>query len=169
MEWSKLVRVFSLCNKPYQKIYVAAPPSEASIAHINKSFGIELPAAFIQFAHECPTYGTWFSSIGEDYDNYLHIFQINKVFREPDPERKGELPPWLVIINHGHDYDCDCLDTRAFNAETREYPIQYWHPRLRETRDPHTTFQEYLSWHVEKWAKGVPPIIRKEIDEVLLP
>ena len=86
--------------------YSAAPATEASIAHISQELGISIPHDFVSLSQGCPVYGGWFASIGEDYDGPVHILALNKLFREAD-EDYGELPSHLVLLNHGHDGDCD--------------------------------------------------------------
>jgi len=126
MEWEKLVGAFKLLNAPYSKAYRAQPPTEASIARINHSLGIILPPALIRFARECPIYGTWFAIVGEDFESFMHIIELNRVFHETEGDESGDplacdplacdpLPSWLVMINHRHDGDCDCYDTRSRN------------------------------------------------------
>lgn len=130
MEWEKLVGAFRLLSAPYSKAYGAQPPTEVSIERINRSLGIVLPPVFIKFARECPIYGTWFASIGEDFESFMHLLELNRVFHEAEGDEPGDpRPPWLVMINHGHDGDCDCLDSRTYKERTGDYLIQHWRDR----------------------------------------
>jgi hypothetical protein len=168
MEWENLVRAFSLCNGPYSRAYKAQPPTETSIGKINRSLGIVLPQAFIRFSRECPIYGTWFASIGEDFESFMHIVELNRVFHQPEGDEPGDpLPPWLVMINHGHDGDCDCYDTRTRNELTGDYLIQYWKDRKGPSRRSWQTLHEYLEFHVRNWAKEVRGAARQEVDDLV--
>ena len=71
-----------------------------------------------------------FASIGPDYDAWSHIIRINSYWRRRRHKRR--IPKHLVIINLGHDEDCDCLDLSRFDEESGEYRIQYWCPELNE-------------------------------------
>lgn len=167
MEWAKLIEIFSICNQPYARAYKASPPTEDSIRRINQVLEVTLPPALIRFAEECPTYGTWFASIGADYESYMHILKLNEAFREPDDESKP-LPPGLILINHGHDGACDCLDTKAFNEQSKEYPIRYWNQsKGLASSTAYATFHEYIEHHVENWMKHAPTDVRRQIDNIL--
>jgi hypothetical protein len=50
---------------------------------IDQVLKVTLPPAFARFAEECPIYGTWFVSIGADYESWMHILKLNEGFREP--------------------------------------------------------------------------------------
>jgi hypothetical protein len=94
MTWEQLVAVFAVINEPYAKAYVATPPTAESIERINRALNISLPGSLVRFAEDCPSYGTWFASIGADYDSYLHILELNKAFRaEGDFGNDGKLLP----------------------------------------------------------------------------
>ncbi len=172
MEWEKLVGAFKLLNAPYSKAYKAQPPTEASIESINRALGIVLPPAFIRFARECPIYGTWFASIGEDFESFMHILELNRLFHEAEGDESNDplpcdpLPSWLVMINHGHDGDCDCYDTRIRNEQTGDYRIQYWRDRKGPRNRTWNTFHEYLEFHVQHWARDAR-WTRKDLDEFL--
>lgn len=168
MEWETLVRAFDLYGGVYSKAYRAAPPTEASIREINKVFGIVLPPAFIRFARECPIYGTWFASIGEDFESFMNIVELNRVFHQPEGDEPGDpLPPWLIMINHGHDGDCDCLDSRTYNEPTGEYLIQHWRDRKGPGKLKWETFHECLEFHVRNWARRRNGETRQKLDALL--
>src|SRR4051812_9406500 len=74
---------------------------------IGANAGIALPPLFIEVAAACPAYGGWFNSIGDDYENNYHILSMNAALHA------GGLPPRYVLLNHGHDGDCDAWDLEA--------------------------------------------------------
>ena len=172
MNWEQLIQVFTLINEPYSSAYVAAQPTAESIQRIGQALKITLPEKLLRFARDCPSYGTWFASIGPDYDSYLHILELNNEFR-----REGEfgnngkvlspLPPDLIMINHGHDGDCDCLEIGSFHEQTAEYRISYWSQTNARPTLSWATFHEYLEWHVGNWTRSASPEIQTRIDRIL--
>lgn len=114
---------------------------------------MRLPPAFVQLSQMCPGYGGWFASIGEDYRGPVHILSLNHAFRTPDdPDDYSEgapysaLPEHLTLINHGHDGDCDCWDTRRKSPEG-EHPIIYFSLTAPEFVHPtysFTSFHQYV-------------------------
>ncbi len=101
-------------------------PTEFSIRKINEHFGIQLPGLLIELARGSKSFSSWFSSIGPDYDSYSHIIRINSYYRRR--RRTRRIPQNLVVINMGHDSDCDCLDLDTFDAQTGNYELKYWCP-----------------------------------------
>jgi hypothetical protein len=81
-------------NEPYAKAYVAAPATAESIERINRALNISLPGTLVRFAEDCPSYGTWFASIGADYDSYLHIW--NSAL---EPNQWAALYPHVAYIS----------------------------------------------------------------------
>ena len=125
--------------------YSSAPATEASIARISHELGVSIPPEFILLSQNCRVYGGWFASIGEDYDGPVHILRLNQIFHETDEEYEA-LPSHLVLLNHGHDGDCDCWDTSCV-SEQGEHPIIYFdldspERHLQDYR--FATFREYL-------------------------
>ena len=173
MTWEQLVAVFAVINEPYAKAYVATPPTAESIERINRALNISLPGSLVRFAEDCPSYGTWFASIGADYDSYLHILELNKAFRaEGDFGNDGKLlpplPKDLVLINHGHDGDCDCLEMGTYNEQAREFRLRHWNQisgQLSNLMWP--TFREYFEWHVGNWRKHATNEIRSHVEKIL--
>jgi hypothetical protein len=161
LEWEKLTALYTLCQEDRAMFYQskATAPTKASVQTVNEALKIALPPSFIRFAEECPLYGIWFAGIGEDYESQMHILELNKVFHAPE-ETAGHaqaeaLPSYLIMINHGHDGDCDCLDTRHFHESTKEYRIQYWNAQSDVHLPPFETFQEYIESHVQHWMKNL--------------
>jgi hypothetical protein len=122
----QLVELFDLGITPWKNHlpWRAPAPTTQSIAYVNRSLGIELPPSFVEFSRKCDCFGAYFGSIGEDYDSDWHILTRNRVFHT-DAEGYTPLPSHLVLINSGHDGDCDCFDTR-FRDSGGEYSIVYW-------------------------------------------
>ncbi len=120
-----LAELFEIAIAPYNR--AAAPPTPQSLARIQQHLGIRIPDDYVRFATMCPSYGSWLASIGDDFDNGLHILNLNAVFHDCTPvdgEGYVALPKHLIILNHGHDGDCDCWDTRTQTA-SGEHPIIY--------------------------------------------
>jgi hypothetical protein len=101
----------------------ASAPSAASISRINHTLGIVLPHIFIEFAERCPAYsGSHFVSIGEDFENPRHILNLNEEFHVTEPPC---VPPWLIVVTHVYDGDCDGFDSRHHD-DSGEYPFMHW-------------------------------------------
>jgi hypothetical protein len=124
----------------------APTPTAQSIARINRDLGIELPQSFVDFSRQCDCYDAYFNSIGEDYESDSHILTRNHVFHGDAEGYNAPLPPHLILLNSGHDGDCECFDTRTRNP-AGEYPILYWDaeggPGSAPTR-PLLTFSHYV-------------------------
>lgn len=134
--------------------YPSQPPTDASIGRIHAELSIRLPALFIEIARACPAYGGWFGSIGEDTFSHNHLLSINRAFREEGLSRR------YVLMNHGHDGDCDAWDTEAA-APNRELPIVYFNfpsdgRELRGLRPSAPTFAEYIDAFVRQHAPQCP-------------
>lgn len=95
------------------------PPTPESISRIESTLRITPPALFIEVAKACSSYGGWFNSIGDDYENHQHILSLNAAFHG------GGLATRYVLMTHGHDGDCDAWDLGATPADG-EYPIVYF-------------------------------------------
>jgi hypothetical protein len=149
---SKLASVFdAVMNHPVK----VSPPTARSIARINAELGIELPPSLIGFAQRSEKFGAWFCSLGEDYDSYFHILGMNRDFHAPDRDgvyASGPMPSYLVMINHGHDDDCDCLDLRVPRSPEGEYSIAYWSPG-EDDRTLASSFADYLRVHLDHWVE----------------
>ncbi len=128
------------CYAPHPK------PTNDSIEKINDHFGIQLPGALIEFARHSNSFSSWFASIGPDFDSHTHIIRINSFWRRRRKTRR--IPTDLVIINLGHDEDCDCLDVSSYDPESGEYEIQYWCPEVsngKRWQDFHTYIADLCS------------------------
>lgn len=127
--------------------YPSRPPTDSSVQHIEAELGIRLPPLFVEVARTCPSYGGWFGSIGDDFASHNHIVQINRSFRAEG------LDPHYVLLNHGHDGDCDAWDTQSQPAGDGERPIVYFNYDVdrRATsglRPIATSFADYLDAQV---------------------
>lgn len=121
----QVIDLYTLGATPWPGCFSATPPTIESIRRINDQLGIRLPESFVDFARRCDCYGVWFASIGEDFESSMHILNLNRIFHSDYGDGYTPLPETLVLINHGHDGDCDCIDIRVQNADG-EYPIVYW-------------------------------------------
>jgi hypothetical protein len=132
--------------------YRAAAPTSASLERISRELGIRVPALFAYLASHCPVYGGWFASIGEDYDSPVHIMKLNWAFRDLG------LPAHLVMLNHGHDGDCDCWDLTQ--THEGEHPIVYVRVEQRDSARvgalQGTSFREYLERYCRQHATRTP-------------
>jgi hypothetical protein len=130
----------------------AAPSTSASLERIARELGVRVPPLFARVATECRVYGGWFASIGEDYDNPMHIIELNRAFRDMG------LPAHLVMLNHGHDGACDCWDTTR--VHDGEHPIVY--VGLEESGDARlgdllgASFRDYLETYCRQHAPRTP-------------
>jgi hypothetical protein len=100
-------------------LFPSRPPTHESVGRIESSLRIEIPRLFIEVAASCPSYGGWFNSIGDDYESHAHILSINAAFRE------AGLATRYILLNHGHDGDCDAWETEG-QREEGELPSVYF-------------------------------------------
>jgi len=166
----KALALFELIHQPWEQAFVVAPPTKESIQYINAELEIQLPPSMIAFANRCSSYGAWFAGLGDDYNNHLHILNINQEFRDSSDPTDGFIPNWLVIINHGHDGDCDCLDTRSYNQTTGEYPIVYWSYETGTTFEigkPDHDFSEFLENMLLRELEHLKRSQRRKAEEIL--
>ena len=122
----ELFELVEYASEPWGHTYPATPATGASLARIADELGIVVPPLLIGVSRHCRSYGGWFASIGEDYQSWMHLVALNRAFRE------AGLPDHLVMLNHGHDGDCDCFV--AGGNEPGEYEIEFW--RVHENRRP---------------------------------
>ncbi len=122
--------------------YPSKPATQESVGHIENVLKFKIPQDFVEFSRLVHNYGVWFGSIGEDYASHNHLLVLNEAFHQTD-DSSIALPLHWVLINHGHDGDCDCFDITA--GTDGEYPIYYINvespsaPQLLAS-----TFKEYL-------------------------
>lgn len=122
---------------------------------IAAELGVRLPPLFIEIARACPAYGGWFGSIGDDFASHNHLVNINGWFREVG------LSARYVLLNHGHDGDCDAWDTEGPPSAGGELPIVYFdydadRRQLRGLRPSAATFAEYIDAYVRARAPRCP-------------
>lgn len=146
------------------------PPTAGSLGRISADLGIALPPDLISVARECPSYGGWFARLDEDFESPLHIVRLNRVFHGTDGEDDGPvLPEHLVLLNHGHDGDCDCWDTRSV-GDSGEHPIIYvdLEGDLEAKEAGFPTFKDYLEHFCRHHALGIENRRhRKRVKEIL--
>ena len=132
--------------------YPAKRPSEWSVRKINAHFGIELPHELVLFAKLSKSFGSWFASLGDDYDSPSHIIRINSYWRRRRKTRA--IPRNLLIINRGFDDDLDCIDLESFDGSTGAFSIRYWFPGcVAEESTVYPSFNDYMQTHVEAWKR----------------
>ncbi len=124
-----LVELLTIATEPwgYSGWYHVAPPTKSSVAKIQDALGILIPEDYIRIATACPCYGGWLAGIGDDYEHRCHILTSNHILHNPSDEPDNfahPLPAHMVMLNHGHDGDCDCWDVREATA-SGEHPIVY--------------------------------------------
>lgn len=138
--------------------HVIAPPTRASIRKINEHFGVPLPPSMVDFVQSVQCYGSLFAGLGEDYNNQMHIIKINSQYRKMRRRKHGDkwrraLPREFIVINHGHDDDCNCIDTGDWNAASGEYRLTYWCPGLEQFDHKDDSFLHYINRQLMYRAK----------------
>src|SRR3954469_5593881 len=134
----------------YQRKCQHPRPTEFSIRRISEHFQISLPQSLLEFVRSWRASGTWFASLGDDYDSPLHIIRINSYYRRRRMTRR--LPRNLVIFNQCHDEDCDCFNLEAYDPATGEYEIRYWYPGFDEVVS-YPSFLHYMDFQISGWQK----------------
>ncbi len=125
--------------------YPSKPATDASVAFIERALRVALPGDFVEFSRLVHNYGVWFGSIGDDYASHNHLLQLNESAHQADEESIA-LPEHWILINHGHDGDCDCFDVSGGSGS--EYPIYYLNVGFpRQPTLLAATFREYLEKH----------------------
>lgn len=130
------------------------PPTESSIARINRQFGITLPASIIYFSQNSRYFH---SGLGKDFDDPLHMLSLNRYCRKKRRRAlRGQgrypgqwvysLPRYLIVLwGCTLDEDYICLDARQFDASTGEYVLTYWSPPRYEGNEPcYSSFIDYI-------------------------
>jgi hypothetical protein len=146
-----LTELFEIATRPwsYTPWSHATPPTPVSIERIYTEMGVRIPDDFVRLAVACPSYGSWLASIGDDFDSVGHITQFNQVFHDSRRLHDGEdgpaLPRHLIMLNHGHDGDCDCWDTRVVTA-SGEHPIVYVCLEAQTLESYGTPFQSFRAY-----------------------
>ncbi|MBU6954512.1 SMI1/KNR4 family protein [Hahella sp. NBU794] len=128
-------------------------PTLDSINRVNEHFGFSLPQGLIDFAMLSAKFGSFFASLGEDYYNHYHIIRVNRIFRRLRRRAHGDKwraakPKPYIVINHGHDRCCDCIDTSDWNEAIQEYRIVFWYPGAKEVEYRYDSFLHYINHHV---------------------
>lgn len=100
--------------------FPSRPPAPESIRRIEDSLSVRLPSLLVEIALACPSYGGWFGSIGDDIESHNHMLTINREFHE------AGLPSRYVLLNHGHDGDCDGWDLQGAAGPDGQRPIIYF-------------------------------------------
>src|SRR5215472_12638299 len=86
--------------------FACKPPTPESVAHIEKALKISLPRDFVRYCELTPNYGVTFGSIGDDYSSHNHLLKLNEEFHNAG-ENCFSIPANYILINHGHDDDCE--------------------------------------------------------------
>lgn len=151
-------------------MFPSRPPTTESVKRIESAFRITIPPLFIEVATACPAYGGWFNSIGDDYESHAHILTLNAALHAEG------LPSRYVLINHGHDGDCDAWDLAA-SPTGGEPPIVYFHyddeveledRAIRRINVSALCFADYIDRRV-RWSAPRCPIVnlRQHAERVL--
>ena len=74
------------------------------------------------------------------------------------------LPSHLIILNHGHDGDCDCWDTRTI-TETGEHPIVYHKADSPEYHNPDYVFSSFRAYLERLCRRGSLSSIPKPLPQ----
>ncbi len=164
-----LTELFGIATEPWgsSSLFHVAPPTPRSVQRIQRELGVIIPNDFVRIATACPTYGVWLAGIGEDYDHGIHILRLNAVFHA-----KGDSPVLarhFVLLDHGHDGDCDCWDTRE-KTSSGEHPIVYVGlDGVRPCRDARfENFRSYIENFVITNATHNPkPSLRRKAKRII--
>ena len=160
MPFETLTELFSIATEPWgsSSWYRAAAPTRPSIDRIQRELGITIPEDFVRLAKACPSYGGWLASIGRDYKRPVHILSLNESFHTA--EDGGSLPRHFVLLNHGHDGDCDCWDTRAVTAsgELRIVYVSLDSPESESAQSRFESFRDYIEHFVLHHAPRTPNV-----------
>jgi hypothetical protein len=136
-----LIKLFTLATEPFTTFHSGEPPTSNSLKKIQRELSIYIPEDYQRIATDCPTYGVWLGGLGEDYEHPFHILQNNKHYHNSDDSLT--LPQHLIIINLGHDDDCDCWNTQETTIYD-EYPIIYTSLGLEPSGRRFESFREYI-------------------------
>jgi hypothetical protein len=160
-----LTELFEIAMSPWSRgpQPPSAAPTPESLSRIQRTLGIGVPEDFARLAAACPSYGVWFASIGDDFGSSGHIVMLNELFHDGRRLHDGHdgpaLPPHFVMLNHGHDGDCDCWDTRVVTA-AGEHPIVYVRLEVAATAHPSgvrfESFRTYVEEFALRRARGIP-------------
>ena len=153
-----LIELWEIAFEPWASFPMlqAQPATASSIELIQKTLGITVPSCFVELSRRCPTYGCWLASIGEDCDKTtIGILHLNRVFH--DISEGPALAANLVLLNHGHDGDCDCWDLSAQQCGN-EYPIVYCNVESTApvTKVVASTFHQYVERLCRSYAPRCP-------------
>lgn len=146
--------------------YPSKPPTAKSLARIRAELGVDLPELFVAVAHACASYGGWFCSIGDNFEHHGHIIRLNEAFYAEGVPRR------YVLLNHGHDGDCDAWDKEG-EIVNNEFPIVYfkcWDERkgITHLRPYALNFASYIDRFVKAHAKSCPiKNLRREAKRIL--
>lgn len=151
-------------------MFPSRPPTAGSVERIESALRFKLPPLLIEVATACPAYGGWFNSIGDDYENNYHILSMNAALHA------GGLPLRYVLLNHGHDGDCDAWDLEA-PPIGGEPPIVYFHyddedekedRAIRRLKVSTLSFADYIDRRV-RWSAPRCPVeaLRLHAERVL--
>jgi hypothetical protein len=132
------------------------PPNKQSLKVIREHFGVDLPPSLVELARSTRAFGSWFASLGDDYQDHWHIMRVNSRARRMRRRRNGRWsfvkPAHLLVINRGHDDDFDCIDLRTRDPETGECKVRYWSPDGDDVPVA-DTFHGYVEDLVREWRR----------------
>jgi len=170
MPFEIVTELFTIATEPWgnSSWYHAGPPTRPSLERIKGELGVSIPEDFVRLAKACPSYGGWLAGIGRDYKRFVHILNLNKAFHTVDDG--PSLPRHLVLLNHGHDGDCDCWDTRQV-TKSGEPCIVYVNlesPKPVPSQSRFDSFRDYIEHFVLRHAPRAPHIEQRRRVELLI-
>jgi hypothetical protein len=148
------------CAKRFSTVYGMprenSQPTTASIEVIERTLGFKIPADFIHFTRLCPNYTSWFASLGENFEDPLHILKLHAEYHSDHIM----LPPELIVINHGYDGDLSCYDLSRTDSSGRYSIVYCWVPEsevpgaaVSDRRHEAFSICEYLEPHLTFWER----------------
>ncbi|OUS29205.1 hypothetical protein A9Q99_08810 [Gammaproteobacteria bacterium 45_16_T64] len=124
-------------------------PTDASIGHIQRHFGVKLPESLIEFALQSDHYDCWFAGLGDDYSSSNHIVRINSHYKKIRRRKGGAWaytkPKDFILVHADFDGRCLCLNAGKPSAMLGEYELQYWFSGYeKEFGDKYSSFECYI-------------------------
>ena len=154
---TEALKFLERCRRRFGSVDPRSQPTLSSLRAIAERLAFCVPRDFVDFAKLCPAYASWFVSIGEDFENPVHILRMNEEYHDPSILK---LPSDLVLINHAYDGDLTCYDLSRRDEKDR-FSICYCEaleslmPAFEDKRHHRAyTIADYLVPHLDFWERN---------------